>query len=307
MDRKKIYTMRKTGVVWVLLLHAAIMHAESVFEFGVHGGVALLDAKTEYVVPKVGGHGGVQVYYNFLSSEVFGFRTGLTLDMHVTSIGKTNYTDHYSTIDKDNEQMDIDYSIGRLNERYQTWSVGIPVQLALTTHRFTILFGPKVVFPLSCTWQQDVQHAALSVYYPQYDNRVEESYPLAASRDFEMQQSGTIALPKVQWWLSAELSYAIPIENWSSRIRTYLMLGVYADYCLTRYSPTPSEAESLIMLSDTRDGIPLQRLLTPVMQANRSGNALVRSCAPLDAGIKISIGIAPYDPHRNAKKSCNCL
>ena len=66
-------------------------------------------------------------------------------------------------------------------------------------------------------------------------------------------------------------------------------------------------AESLIMLTDTRDGFPLQRVLTPVLEANRQGRKLVTDCSLFDVGIKISYAISPYDAHEKAKKSCNCL
>lgn len=65
--------------------------------------------------------------------------------------GKVNYEDSYSTIDVDNEQMDISYSIGNLRERYTYWSVGVPVQLAWNYDRFTLYTGVKAVLPLTCS------------------------------------------------------------------------------------------------------------------------------------------------------------
>jgi hypothetical protein len=85
------------------------------------------------------------------------------------------------------------------------------------------------------------------------------------------------------------------------------MVGAYFDYCFSLLSPAASTAESLLMLSDTRDGFPLQRVLTPVIEANRQGKKLVNGCRMFDVGIKISYAISPYDAHEKAKKSCNCL
>ena len=199
MDGKEDRAMRKTGIV-ILLLLPAWLHAEHVFETGLHGGVSGWSGKTEYIERRVGAQGGAHFYYNYFSPHVIGFRTGVTIDMHNASFGKTNYEDTYSTIDVENEQMDILYSIRDLNERYTTYSVGIPLQLALTAKGFHFLAGAKAVFPLANSWKQSVRHAALAVYYPDYDNIVEESYPLAASRDFEMTQTGRLTLPTVQWW-----------------------------------------------------------------------------------------------------------
>lgn len=298
--------MRKWMWIWLLWI-PLLAHAENLFEAGIHGGVAGWNMPNSYVRSQVGLQAGGHLYYSYLSPAVFGFRLGATLDNHRTGLGRLNYEDTYSTIDVENQQMDIAYTISSLQERYSIWSVGIPVQLALSYKRCTFLIGPKMVFPLACKWNQTVDHAALSVYYPDYDNRVEESYPLAASRDFSMTNTGRITLPKLQWWLAAEFSYAIPVNYWARTYRSYILVGAYADYCVSRYMPAKSQAESLIMLSDTRDGFPLQRILTPVMEANRQNQPLVLGCSLFDVGIKISYAIAPYDAHSDAKRACNCL
>ena len=253
MDGEEDRAMRKIGVV-ILLLLPMCLHAEHVFEMGLHGGVAGWNGKTEYVDRRVGAQGGAHVYYDYFSSHVIGFRLGVTIDMHNASFGKTNYEDAYSTIDVEDEQMDVIYSINDLNERYTTYSVGIPLQIALTAKGFHFLAGAKAVFPLANSWKQSVRHAALAVYYPDYDNIVEESFPLAASRDFEMTQTGRLTLPTVQWWGAIEAGYAIPINNWATSYRSYIMVGAYFDYCFSKHKAAQSEAESLIMLSDTRDG-----------------------------------------------------
>ena len=61
------------------------------------------------------------------------------------------------------------------------------------------------------------------------------------------------------------------------------------------------------MLTDTRDGFPLQRILTPVIEANRQGSKLVTNVGMYDLGIKISYAISPYDPLKAAKRTCHCL
>lgn len=306
MDREEDRIMRNIGIV-ILLLFPAILHAEHLFEMGLHGGLTGWNGKTEYIESRIGFQGGAHLYYDYFSPDIIGFRTGVTIDCHNASLSKTKYEDSYSVIDAEDEQMDIRYSINELKERYMIYSVGIPLQLALTIKGLHLFAGAKVVFPFANNWNQSVRHAALAVYYPKYDNIIEESYPLAASRDFTMDNSGHLALPNIQWWFTAELSYTIPINTWSRRYRSYIMVGTYFDYCFTRYTPSHSDAVSLIMLSDTRDGFPLQRVLTPVMEANRQGRKLVTDGALFDVGIKISYAITPYNPHRRSSHSCNCL
>lgn len=291
----------------VLILCGLGLRAQSTFELGLHGGVAGWNSRHTYISMQPGANVGLHAAYGYYSQHVIGFRIGVTADMHRAGWSKTDYTDTYTTIDVESQTMQIDYTIGSLHEMYTTWSVGIPVQIALKWKNVGFYLGPKVVFPISCSWTEKAQNASLSVYYPDYDNRVYESYPLAASRHFEMSQDGKIQLQKVQWWLAAELSYKIPLNNWSRTYRSYIVVGAYVDYCLTKYTPAKSNVESLIMLSDTRDGFPLQRILTPIMEANRQGSPLVNSCALFDIGVKISYAISPHKAYRRTSQPCNCL
>ena len=306
MDGKETHPMKRL-ILSIVLFLPLMAHAEHLFEMGVHGGVAGWATQPVYVRSQVGLNGGAQIYYNYLSPYVIGFRVGVTCDYHNAGLGRTNYEDHYSTIDKDDQVMDIDYTIGRLSERFSVWSVGIPLQLAFSAKNVLFLVGGKAVFPLTNSWKQRAENAALSVYYPAYDNRVYESYALAASRNFAMYNEGQLVLPKVQWWLSAELSYKIQLETRSNRHRSYLVVGAYCDYCLNNYTPAQSDAISLIMLTDTREGIPLQRILTPVMEANRQGEKLVSRLALFDVGIKVSYAISPYTTARRQSYPCRCL
>ena len=259
MDRKENSAMKQKHLILLFFFLPISAYAEHVFEAGLHGGAAGWNAQTNYVSPRAGFHGGAQIYYTYFSPRIIGFRTGATFDFHQPGFGKLNYEDFYSTIDVEGQQMDIEYSIGRLNEKQAISSVGIPIQLAFSKKRFTFFAGAKAVFPLANKWGQTVENAALSVYYPDYDNRIYDSYPLAASRDFKQSNTGKLELPKVQWWLSLELSYAIPLNTWATNYRSYIMVGAYFDYCFSKLTPATSETESLIMLTDTRDGFPLQR------------------------------------------------
>ena len=306
MDRETIDTVSRNRCIIGLLLLPLFVYGESLFEAGLHGGLAGWTAQPVYVNRSVGLHAGAQLYYSYLSPSVFGFRTGVTFDRHAAYFCKQNYEDGYSTVDVEDDQMVIDYTIGSLWEQHSMWSVGVPVQLALTYRRFTLYAGPKVVFPFSGKWKQEIKQAALSVYYPDYENRVYDSYPLAASSNFEQNNNGSTAFPKVQWWLAAELNYALPLNTWATHYRSYLMVGVYFDYCLTRVAPARSEAECLIMLTDTRDGLPLQRLYTSVAEGQRQGRKMVNNYAMFDVGIKLSYAISPFDAHKAARKSCNC-
>ena len=284
---------------------ALLVHAEHLFEAGVRAGFSGYDAHCDYIAPAGKLHAGMQLSYSYHSSHIIGCRAGCTIDRQQAGFGRRDYTDSYQTIDVEDQLMQVDYTIGHLQETYTTWSVGLLVQLALSWHGLNAYVGPKVVFPLSCRWSETAENAALSVYYPDYDNRVYESYPLAASRAFSEAQSGTRDMPLLQWWLSAEICYDIPVYT-GRRFKSYVSIGVYADYSLSEETDKASDRLSLLMLSDTRDGFPLHRMMTTVVTANRQGEQLVSYRKPFDVGIKLAYRFAPYNPlHRN-KKTCRC-
>lgn len=297
--------MRKAQLLFLLLWMPLMAHAEHLFEAGIRVGMADYRAQCTYVSPVPSLHAGVQLSYSYHSSRVVGMRAGATIDRHQAGFGKNGYTDTYKTIDIENEPIQIDYTIGRLREMYTTWSVGIPLQLALTGKQVAFYIGPKVVFPLQCTWTENADNAALSVYFPKQDNRVYESFPLAASRSFKEVRNGTHNVQKIQWWLAAELCYDIPVYT-AQHSKSYLSVGIYADFSLSRETDPVADRSSLMMLSDTRDGFPLHRELTSVVTALRQEERLVSSRNLFDVGLKLSYRIAPYNPLKKNAKECKC-
>ena len=305
MDRETNGTMRTKRIIWVLLSLPLMAHAEHLFEAGLRVGMADYRAQCTYVSPVPSLHAGVQLTYSYHSSRVVGMRAGATIDRHQAGFGKNGYTDTYKTIDIEKEPIQIDYTIGRLREMYTTWSVGIPLQLALTGKQVAFYIGPKIVFPLHGVWAENVDDAALSVYYPNRDNRVYESFPLAASRSFKEIQSGKNNVKQIQWWLAAELCYDIQVYV-AQHYKSYISLGLYADYSFANETASASDRISLLMLSDMQEGLPLHRVLATVETANRQGERLVSARNIYDVGIKVSYRIAPYNPLKKNAKECKC-
>ena len=307
---KNTYYMKHIAMKMMFLLpfifHFHPSSAEHLFEAGLRAGMASYSAQCLFVSPAPDVHAGFQLGYAYHSTHVIGFRFAATLDCHRAGFRQANYTDTYSVIDVENDPMQVDYTIGLLSETYTTWSVGIPLQLALAKNHFALYLGPKIVFPFRSRWIEKADDAALSVYYPNQDNRVYNSYPLAASPSFRESQNGTEQLPPVQYWIAAELTYDIPVYT-GRRTKSYFSVGIYFDYSLSTVTADPSDRISLLMLSDTRDGFPLRRIMTPVVSSFRQGRRLVTSRNPLDFGVKIAFRFAPYNPHRTAYKTCHCL
>ena len=305
MDREKSEKMKRVELIFWCLLMPLMTFPEQVFEVGVFTGMAGFSARCTYVKSALNMHNALIFSYSYHSPYAIGVRIGATIDRHKAGFGKHSYTDTYIVIDKESDRMQVDYSIGRLREYYTTWSVGIPLQIAFSWSHFNLYLGPKAVFPFSTQRVQRADNAALSVYYEKQDNRVYESFPLAASRAFDEKKEGTQPAQKIQWWFAAELCYDIKLHT-SRRYQNYLSVGVYADVSFTKENDAASDKISLIMLSDTRDGFPLHRILTPVVSANRQEKRLVSNRIPYDFGIKIAFRFAPHSFLSKNPKNCLC-
>lgn len=299
--------MKRLAWLILLLCPAVSIMAQHTFELGLYGGLAGLNSRHSYVTMCPGVHAGLRVAYGYYSPYVIGFRLGLDARLHRAGWRKTDYTDSYSTTDVENEMMQIDYTIGSFREMYTTWSVGIPLQLALRWNNWTVFAGPELVFPLARSWTETAHNAALSVYYPDYDNYVYNSWPLAASRSFEMKNAGRASRQKIQWWLAAEICYDIRFRSFGKR-QSGITVGIYAEYCCLRTDIENADMQpSLIMLSDMRDGLPLERVLSSICTATRQGKPLVSSYMPFDVGIKLAYCISPYSRRSGKSMPCHCL
>ena len=293
-------------IVLILSILPVFASAQHIFEAGIHGGLSGYSGKHNYVQSMPSANIGIVAAYAYHSQRVVGVRLGVEVNMHRAGYSKTDYEDTYTTIDSESQRMQVDYKIGALKEMYNTWSIALPLQMAFSfPHDIHLYIGPKVVFPLGGTWTEKARNAELSVYYPDYDNRVYESFPLAASRSFGESNSGKISKSKPQVWLTAELCYDWRVSE-SHKGIGYVSFGIYADYSLMSESITAGDAVSLIMLSDTREGFPLRRILSPVLTSNRQGKALVSKRAMFDVGIKITYRFASVDPLGIKSRSCNC-
>ena len=295
--------MKRRILFIVLLVITWQGHAEQFLEAGLRIGLSHWISEPVYVSSQAGLHTGLQLSYTYISPRVVGVRTGLTLDRHQAGFGKHDYEDTYSTIDVDGQQMDIAYTIGNLRERQAVGSVSVPLQLVFDFKPFYWSLGPRVSFPFLARWKQTAEQASLSVYYPDYNTRVEDSYQLAASRSFKQVADGSLVLPAVHWWVGTELAYALSLGRLSPRWNAYLMVGLYFDYCFTGITPAHSTAESLMMLTDTRNGFPLQRIMTPVAEANHQGQKMVKHYSMMDVGVKLSYTLSPISRNR----TCKCL
>lgn len=297
----------RSRVFFILLLTTQLALSQThahILEVGVRGGMSQV-----LYIPANGDsypsmHAAFDLNYIYHSPYVIGLRTGLSLGRAGGTFGKTHYQDSYSTIDVEGATMRIGYDISRFRETHTVLAASVLLQLALSWHHWNCYIGPRFSFPLQCTWHESARNAALWVDYPDFDNRVEESVPLAASRNFDISRSGTLRLPRWNCSASLELSYDLQISANSRPLAHFLSIGVYMDWLFTSVDMPSATVESLLMLTDTRDGFPLQRLLSPAYQSLYQGKPLIDYIHYFDVGVKLSWRLSAHSRKRYA---CKCI
>ena len=298
--------MRKSLLI-LFLVSCSLLHARSYLDAGVRGGLAGLTYDCDYGGMLPGYHVAADVGYLYKSPYWIACRVGATFEASSSTYRKTDYEDQYTTIDVEEQTMQVQYTIGTLRERHSSYAVSFPAQIGFHIDRFTFLVGPRFTLPLGGKWKQTAADAALTVYYPRYDNLVEESYPLAASRNFDMEQRGDMTLPKWQCSLSGELTYDFLVASSYGKAESFLSVGVYFDAGLTTAPTYPDKDRwGILHLTDTRDGFPLSRIMTPVLEAWREEHPLVAKYGNFAVGIKVAYRLTSAPQQRRTHHGCNC-
>lgn len=291
----------------ILLLVPCLLHARSYLEAGARLGLAGLTYDCEYGGTMPGYHAALDIGYLYRSPYWVAFRVGASVEAMSSSYYKRHYQDEYTATDTESETMVVQYDIGVLRERHRNYAVSFPVQLGFHLQRFTFLIGPRFTVPFGGSWKQTASDAALAVYYPKYDNLVEEAYALAASRSFEMEAKGDLALPKWQCSLSGELTYDLLLSSHYGKSESFISFGVYFDACLTPAPTTAVEERyGILRLSDMADGLPLSRFMTPVLQAWRDERPIVAKFGNFDVGFKVAYHLTSAPRQRRTHRGCNC-
>lgn len=299
--------MKRLITILLLCAVTCMLTARSYLDVSARIGLAGLTYDCDYGSTTPGYHAAFDIGYLYKSPYWIAFRLGATVEAASSAYYKKDYTDQYSTIDVENELMQVQYTIGTLRERHRSYAVSIPLQIGFHIDKFTFLVGPRMTFPLAATWKQTASDAALAVYYPKYNNLVEESYPLAASRAFEMENNGDLTLPKWQCSLAGELTYDFLITSQYGKTESYISVGVYFDAGLTSAPTYPNQDQyGVLRLTDTRDGFPLKRIMTPALEAWREQHPLVAKFGCFDVGFKVAYRLTSAPRQRRTKHGCNC-
>lgn len=291
----------------LLCIPAMMLQARSYLDLSARVGLSGLTYKTDYGNTIPGYHAAIDVGYLYKSPYWIAFRVGASIEAASSSYRKAGYEDSYSVTDVENEIMDVRYNIGVLRERHYSYSASFPVQLGFHIQHFTFLIGPRFSLPFKGSYKQTASNAALAVYYPKYDNLVEESFPLAASRNFEMENKGDLPLPKWQCSLAGELTYDFLIASQYGKTESFISVGVYFDAGLTSAPTYPdADRQGILYLTDTRDGFPLSRIMTPVLQAWREETPLVAKFGNFAVGFKVAYRLTSAPRQKRTVHGCNC-
>ena len=298
----------KRLILILLLICPMLLYARSYLDVSGRIGLGGLLYDCDYGGMSPGYHAALDVGYLYKSPFWIAVRAGVSIEAASSTYSRVDYQDRYTTIDVENQEMQVLYNIGRLREQHQAYKVSFPVQVGFHIDKFTFLVGPRISVPLSASWKETATDASLAVYYPVLDNLVEESFPLAASKSFEMENKGELNLPKWQCAISSELTYGFRISSDYSKMESYITVGVYFDMGLVYTGTNPNQnMYGVLQLTDTRDGLPLSRIMTPVLEAWWENKPLVAGFRSFDVGFKVAYRLTSLPTVRQPRKhGCHC-
>ncbi|MDD3405305.1 MAG: hypothetical protein PHH23_03455 [Paludibacteraceae bacterium] len=235
------------------------------------------------------------VTYSFYIRGKAGLKFGVDLAYAGSKYEAVSYHDLYSVVDVEKDVMDVYYTVDKISERHNQWLLEIPFQLALRFDPITIDIGPKISIPIVRNYQEQLSGVDLRCYYPTYDVEIDKAIALAADKYAETTVNDKIDYFPACWIsLSANFAYSFMLKSGNE-----LGLGVYADYALNRYKNQRTRNLSLVSITDTHDGIPVERLSESVLQSNHalSGKQVVSEFGYFCVGLKLT-----YDITLKAKK-----
>ena len=228
-------------------------------------------------------HTGLEMSYALLWRGV-GIRLGCDFAYAASNYVSTNYTDNYSTIDVERDAMDVYYTIGQLAERHNQWYLGIPLQLTLDFKHVTLNIGPKAVIALSTTYRQTLHQADLRCYYPLYDVEIDNALALATGTNTMTTAGKLVSFPYAWIAIAVDGTYNIKLKNGNK-----IGIGLYADIAVNNYKLLKTSNLSLLSISDTKSGVPVDRLTESALYSNHAATQtqVVRKFGYFDTGFKL--------------------
>ncbi|HHT60918.1 MAG: hypothetical protein QM280_02700 [Bacteroidota bacterium] len=259
------------------------------FQISAHGGLSGLTYQSDFGKMNPKANGALGIAYMFYIHGIAGLKLGANVAYSGSQFKAINYHDKYRVVDVEEDKMDVYYTADEITERHHQLLLEIPFQLALRFDPITIDLGPKFSIPLLKKYREQLYGVDLCAYYPAYDVEVDKALALAAGKYLKSGIDGTIdKFPALWISLSTNVAYTIPLKSGNE-----LGVGVYADYALKGYLSQRTRNLSLVTITDTHDGIPVERLVESVLRANHalSGKQVVPKYSYFCTGLKLTYNI----------------
>lgn len=221
----------------------------------------------------------------FITTEI-GVKAGLNIAYTKNAFAADDFSDAYRVTGAQNMLLNVYYTIGSLHETHAQLMLEVPLQVALRFEPFTVHAGAKFQFPVLNKFVQTLENSDLKCAFPTYGVVVDQSTCLRTGIDGVYETVGSYAAwPKFGVALAVDGMYNVQLKSGHK-----FSVGVYADYTLTPFKVPQGDNLSLLSITDTHLGIPVERVVVPLMEANHSQthSQVVPRCGYFDVGVKIA-------------------
>lgn len=191
------------------------------------GGMSNLKTKTSFGETNGSFTPGFMLDYYYFFNQRWGARLGFGMSYSRCEFNtKGTYRDSSSYIDFEGDTVGLSYNINKLNEKFSTFMLEVPVMASYNYNDWFFSAGLKFGFPLSIKYDQKMKDVDITAYY-NFTDPIYNSKALGAMKDAELSKKGKFTETPVYIMAGANIGRKFRLNDMFD-----LGTSVYFDYSL---------------------------------------------------------------------------
>lgn len=171
---------------------------------------------------------GVHVMYDYYLNRHWGFMTGINFSFTTgTFVGK-DYTDEYSYVDYEGDNVNFTYNVGEIEEINKLVLLDVPIALSYTTGNWFGHAGLKIGVPIKLKYEQTLKDCDFTCEMPAYNVTMNHGAALGLNNN-ECKYEGQFTSSPIMIMFTADAGYRFQINRMFS-----INAGIFFDKALYR-------------------------------------------------------------------------